>query len=91
MQHLLIPSSRRITAADLAPLSRGQKLARIAHNALNALVAWLTPSDEPRIWRRRDPSGRWVWEIRHGQEQLTLSEEDHVRQWVERHYYHLRR
>ncbi|MEN9221989.1 MAG: hypothetical protein Q6M04_06080 [Thermostichus sp. BF3_bins_97] len=90
MQRIVIPSSQRLTAADLYPPSRGQKWVRMAQNALKALAAWLTPSDEPKIWRRRDPSGHWVWEIRHGQEQITLSEEDQVRQWVERHYYHLR-
>ncbi len=91
MQRIVIPSSQLLTATDLYPLSRGQKLARMARNALKALLAWLTPSDEPQIWRRRDPSGGWVWEIRHGREQIILTEEDQVRQWVERHYYHLRR
>lgn len=89
MQPLLIPSSRQITAADLSP--RRQKLAHLARTVLKALVAQLAPSEDPKIWRRRDPSGRWVWEIRYGQEQITLSEEDQVRQWVEHHYYHLRR
>ncbi|MEN9229309.1 MAG: hypothetical protein Q6L68_00255 [Thermostichus sp. DG02_5_bins_236] len=66
MQHLLIPSSRQITAADLSPRSRRQKLAHLARTVLKVPVAQLAPSEDPKIWRRRDPSGSWVWEIRYG-------------------------